>query len=136
MKTCRNCWAYHSVDKCPVCAWCVYFMSMTVWDRSKKSKISTNKNKEVIKIEVIQKEKKKKNNIKNISRKLARELKKDIKHCEKCWDTDQLQVHHIDRDALNNTLSNLVKICFICHMKEHIDEPVYRIMKKRLEKIQ
>jgi hypothetical protein len=33
-------------------------------------------------------------------------------------------------------MDNLIKICLPCHIEEHLDDPVCRIMKKRLKELQ
>ena len=39
--------------------------------------------------------------------------------CSDCWSLSLLQVHHIDKDKKNNSLDNLVCLCFYCHAKYH-----------------
>lgn len=41
--------------------------------------------------------------------------------CELCPTTEQLQVHHKDRDATNNTPDNLQTLCKVCHRQVHVD---------------
>ena len=45
---------------------------------------------------------------------LGREYK-----CERCGSTRNVDVHHKDRNHLNNTPENLELLCRSCHMKEH-----------------
>lgn len=70
--------------------------------------------------------------LKSRSRQLARKIKIDVKNCEYCWYWWKLEVHHINKDALDNSEHNLVKICIQCHFEIHKDEWVSRIMKKRM----
>jgi hypothetical protein len=44
-------------------------------------------------------------------------------HCVRCNSIENLQIHHKDRDRLNNQLTNLELICERCHFAEH--EKVY-----------
>lgn len=63
-------------------------------------------------------------NNKNISnsysRKLAKNLKSDIKCCEKCSNKENLEVHHIDGNCKNNDINNLIKLCSECHKYYHL----------------
>lgn len=68
-----------------------------------------------------------------VSRKESRLLKDDIKECEECWSDKILQVHHIDKNAKNNDISNLQKLCLVCHLKKHEWDKVYRLMAKALK---
>lgn len=68
-----------------------------------------------------------------VSRKESRLLKDNIKECEECWSNRILQVHHIDKNPKNNNISNLQKLCLVCHMKKHEWDIVYRLMAKRLK---
>lgn len=56
----------------------------------------------------------------------------DIKECQKCKSNFHLQIHHIDKNWLNNEPHNLIKLCLICHTNAHKWDVVYRIMIKRL----
>lgn len=50
--------------------------------------------------------------------------------CQRCGATDDLHVHHIDRDHSNNTLDNLMVLCESCHQTEHAhDRPINKISK-------
>lgn len=40
-------------------------------------------------------------------------------HNRECGSTDNIQVHHIDGDRTNNSLSNLIPLCERCHRKIH-----------------
>jgi hypothetical protein len=81
------------------------------------------------------KEKKKsKSYMKKDSRKWAREIMKSISYCEACTRDDcKLEVHHINRNPLDNTRENLIKLCVICHYEIHKDEAVGKIMYKRIK---
>lgn len=48
---------------------------------------------------------------------LAREFQKSS--CENCGSTENLDVHHRDRDYKNNDPKNLKTLCHSCHMKYH-----------------
>ena len=39
--------------------------------------------------------------------------------CEECGTTEDLHVHHDDRDVSNNDPSNLRTLCSSCHLKLH-----------------
>lgn len=39
--------------------------------------------------------------------------------CEKCGIGENLNVHHIDKNRKNNSISNLMLVCFNCHLLEH-----------------
>src|SRR5882724_8701725 len=39
--------------------------------------------------------------------------------CAKCGSVDRLEVHHIDRNWLNNETGNLQTLCRTCHMILH-----------------
>lgn len=47
-----------------------------------------------------------------------RKIKKE--YCELCHSINNLCVHHIDHNRLNNTLDNLITVCKSCHQKYHI----------------
>ena len=58
----------------------------------------------------------------------------DVNVCQKCWNIKWwLQIHHIDKNHNNNHPFNLIKLCLVCHCKEHKWEPVYKLMKSRLD---
>ena len=42
------------------------------------------------------------------------------KSCNRCGATTNLEVHHRDRDVLNDSPRNLEKICSACHDLEHL----------------
>lgn len=51
--------------------------------------------------------------------KLKHEIKlRDKNTCQKCGKMDDLDVHHIDGDRLNNNPKNLITLCKKCHRKE------------------
>ena len=47
----------------------------------------------------------------------ARRFRADV--CEGCGTTEELHVHHIDRDPKNNSPKNLATLCASCHLKKH-----------------
>ena len=53
--------------------------------------------------------------------KTARRLKPP-RPCERCGETRRSQVHHRDRDFMNNALDNLERLCQWCHGQEHAIE--------------
>lgn len=58
--------------------------------------------------------------------------------CEKCHKhisiSKYLHMHHIDRNRKNNSGTNLILLCVMCHSKQHLDNPwVQKIMKKTLD---
>jgi len=59
----------------------------------------------------------------------AKALERDNNKCVKCGSVEMLAVHHIDgngsnlKDELqNNSLDNLVTLCFSCHAREHREQ--------------
>ena len=48
----------------------------------------------------------------------ARQVK-NREACEECGTTENLHVHHDDRDVTNNDPSNLKTLCGSCHLKLH-----------------
>ena len=50
---------------------------------------------------------------------LAFEVYKNAKICTKCWTTEQIQVHHKDKDHSNNLEENLQVLCNSCHQSLH-----------------
>lgn len=46
---------------------------------------------------------------------------REVCECEDCGNTDirVLEVHHVDRNRLNNKLENLVVLCANCHLIRH-----------------
>ena len=51
------------------------------------------------------------------SRRQSGKMRKES--CENCESTDQLHCHHLDENPLNNDPSNLMTLCFSCHVKWH-----------------
>ena len=43
----------------------------------------------------------------------------NIDCCMICWNKENLQIHHKDKNRRNNDSTNLVKICVDCHIKAH-----------------
>lgn len=61
-------------------------------------------------------------------------LERDSYTCQKCGSKDYLEVNHIipkSKGGTNDT-NNLITLCDLCHAEEHKDEPVYKIMMKRI----
>lgn len=51
--------------------------------------------------------------------KLKKEIKiRDENRCQMCRSINQLEVHHIDGNPLNNDPENLITICKRCHQKD------------------
>jgi 5-methylcytosine-specific restriction endonuclease McrA len=46
-------------------------------------------------------------------------LKAKGEQCVECGATEDIEVHHVDGDRLNNRLENLVPLCHGCHVKVH-----------------
>ena len=42
--------------------------------------------------------------------------------CNRCGAADQLVIHHMDHDHMNNTLENLEVLCSPCHTSHHKTE--------------
>lgn len=51
---------------------------------------------------------------------------KAIRHygeeCSRCKSSENIQVHHIDRNRENNAIENLEVLCSRCHLAEHAEE--------------
>lgn len=43
-------------------------------------------------------------------------------HCNRCGETSQLVVHHVDGDHTNNVVENLEVLCSPCHSSHHKQE--------------
>ena len=54
--------------------------------------------------------------------KIAFDILKLKKVCECCGSTQQICVHHKDRDRTNNTIENLMILCKPCHTRHHNNE--------------
>jgi len=39
--------------------------------------------------------------------------------CMNCGATEEIEVHHIDKNTDNNSLENLLTLCFDCHQEIH-----------------
>lgn len=46
-------------------------------------------------------------------------LERDGYTCRECGGVNQLTVHHIDEDRLNNSADNLITLCWGCHRRKH-----------------
>lgn len=71
--------------------------------------------------EVPKNEKKRKNKKRKYPKefmKIRKELLK-IWYCSDCRSTKYLQVHHLDKDIHNNSIDNLMVLCYYCHSKHH-----------------
>lgn len=44
--------------------------------------------------------------------------------CERCGGTEDIQIHHRDRDPTDTDSSNLEVLCVMCHKAEHLGAPV------------
>lgn len=66
-----------------------------------------------------------------VYRKIFRDSYWDIQYCQECWATNQLQIHHIDKNKTNNKPGNLIKLCLECHIKKHNWDSVQKIMIKQ-----
>ena len=57
------------------------------------------------------------------TRKAIKELRKEIKECQKCGSSEKLQGHHIlsysNHPELANDKENIIILCVQCHAKEH-----------------
>jgi len=52
----------------------------------------------------------------------AREIRKAAGQCQKCQSRRNLDVHHLNGDKRDQTLSNLVVLCHQCHMRLRSDQ--------------
>jgi len=50
--------------------------------------------------------------------------KHGIYKCQICGSSKQLEVHHKDRNKLNNSIDNLMLVCKSCHRKIHYKEHI------------
>lgn len=57
--------------------------------------------------------------------------------CVECGSREELQIHHIKYRSKGGTdePDNLVCLCVRCHYRRHKDEPVGKIMKKRIDRL-
>lgn len=46
-------------------------------------------------------------------------LNRDRERCRNCKSIKKLVIHHIDCDKKNNSLSNLITLCTVCHLGLH-----------------
>jgi len=42
-------------------------------------------------------------------------------HCRQCFSLEDLVIHHIDMNQMNNSLNNLILLCRKCHNKLHLN---------------
>lgn len=63
-------------------------------------------------------------------------IKRDGFRCTKCNQFLNLEVHHIKQRSQGglDVPENLITLCEICHYDEHKNEPISKVMKKRLIK--
>lgn len=63
-------------------------------------------------------------------------FERDDFKCVECGDNYMIGVHHIKEMSKggSNSPSNLITLCYACHTKKHIGEPVHRMMKTWLKK--
>jgi len=52
--------------------------------------------------------------------------------CSECGDREEIEVHHIDSNRLNNELENLIPLCHSCHMCVHNGEDGYEHLTEKL----
>ncbi|MDJ1480260.1 hypothetical protein QNI16_07175 [Cytophagaceae bacterium YF14B1] len=57
------------------------------------------------------------------ARKTSKEMLEIWNTCWRCGATNQLSVHHDDRDRRNNKDSNVYVICAVCHGRIHAKDP-------------
>ncbi|MDJ1472859.1 hypothetical protein [Xanthocytophaga flava] len=57
------------------------------------------------------------------ARKTSKEMLEIWNTCWRCGATNQLSVHHDDRDRRNNKNSNVYVICAVCHGRIHAKDP-------------
>lgn len=64
-------------------------------------------------------------------------LKRDNHQCVECGGTALLEVHHMVHRKHGGTHDpdNLITLCAWCHAEKHKDEPIYRLMRSRLDKL-
>jgi hypothetical protein len=55
----------------------------------------------------------------NVNKMVRRMLIEEMKSCEICGISDQLQIHHKDKNRKNNDRKNLMVLCINCHSDEH-----------------
>lgn len=46
-------------------------------------------------------------------------LHRDNNECQFCFGSENLEVHHMDRDRKNNDFRNLITLCYKCHSMLH-----------------
>jgi 5-methylcytosine-specific restriction endonuclease McrA len=140
--------------KCIVCGEIFYSTLMDIENdyHKCKNKIKTEINKNKIKTEIRKKETKieiktdiskkkikqrKKSKFIYEFRKIREEiLKRDNYKCVQCGSDEMINVHHIEEKSKggNNSKDNLETLCYKCHMEKHKEEPVYNLMKSRIQK--
>jgi len=65
-----------------------------------------------------------------------RQTLRDYNHeCHICGSDSELRVHHINGDASNHDIENLLAVCHDCHMKIHHHPDEAEVYKKWNEKI-
>ena len=86
-------------------------------------------------VEVVSKKKKKRKSHSSVSPETRiAVLERDSHRCVKCQSTQKLQVHHIWHRKFggSNDMANLETLCLKCHIKEHKNEPIAKVMAKSL----
>lgn len=58
-------------------------------------------------------------------------LKLSKEECEKCGYKENLELHHIDINPINNDVYNLMKLCIKCHSKQHIGSHNLNVQKRK-----
>lgn len=93
---------------------------------------------EVVNVEELKEEpkrKKQKMKLKDSIRQII--LERDGYLCLECGVGENLEVHHVLYRSCGgkDTEDNLITLCAKCHIKKHIDEPVAKLMMKRLVEV-
>jgi len=89
--------------------------------QNERTKLNYKKNKERYKLY------RNKHKLENNARTRAKTAMKKLnipKICFFCKSINNIEVHHKDKNPLNNTINNLLYLCSLCHGKQHrVKEP-------------
>ena len=55
-------------------------------------------------------------------------------YCQNCGSTENLDVHHKDRNYKNNEITNLETLCHTCHMKYHWQQGHLKVQWQNLKR--